>query len=85
MHCTYLTKQVLNSRHKTNGSFLTKRMSKVNLKFFDFSNRKEYLVPSDVVEYSKTKMTKLMFDLIIGCSIVKELGIILDFLTKEKN
>ncbi len=28
-------------------------------------------------------MTKLVYDLILGCKTMKELGIVLDFLTKE--
>ena len=37
----------------------------------------------DVVEYDKNKMTKPVFDLILGCQTMKELGIVLDFQTKE--
>ena len=51
------------------------------MKFFEYSNSKEYLVTPDVVEYDydKNKMTKPMYDLILGCKTVKELGIVLDF------
>ncbi len=37
----------------------------------------------DIVEYDKSKMTKPMYDLILGCKTMKELGIVLDFRTKE--
>ena len=37
----------------------------------------------NVVEYDKRKMTKPAFDLILGCQTMKELGIVLDFRTKE--
>ena len=37
----------------------------------------------DVVEFDKTKMTKPVFDLILGCKTMKELGIVLDVQTKE--
>ena len=37
----------------------------------------------DVIEYYKKKMTKPVFDLILGCKTMKELGIVLDFRTKE--
>ena len=37
----------------------------------------------DVVEFDKNKMTKPVFDLILGCKTMKELGIVLDFRTKE--
>ena len=56
-----------------------KRRSKVNLRFFEYLNSKEYLVTPDVVEYNKNKMTKPVFNLILGCKTMKELGIVLDF------
>ncbi len=37
----------------------------------------------DVVEYERNKMTKPVFDLILGCQTTKKLGIVLDFQTKE--
>jgi hypothetical protein len=83
MHFPYLTRQVPKSWHTSNGSFLTKGRSKVSLKFFEYSNSKEYLVTQDVAEYDKKKMTKLMFDLILGCRTMKQQGIVLDFRTKE--
>ena len=78
-HFPYLTRQVPKSWRMSNGSFLTKGRSKVNLRFFKYSNSKEYLVTPDVVEYDKNKMTKPVFDLILGCKTMKELGIVLDF------
>jgi hypothetical protein len=53
------------------------------LKFFEYSNSKEYLVTPDIVEYDETTMTKPVYDRIIGCRTMKELGIVLDFQTKE--
>jgi hypothetical protein len=53
MHFHYLTIQVPISWYISNGSFLTKGMSEVSLKFFEYSNSKEYLVTPDVVEYDK--------------------------------
>ncbi|KAL3789733.1 hypothetical protein HJC23_006726 [Cyclotella cryptica] len=79
MHFPYLARQVPNSWHTSNGDFLTKGRSKVNLRFFEYSNSKEYLVTPDVVEYDKKKMTEPMYDLILGCKSMKELGIVLDF------
>jgi len=55
------------------------------LKFFEYSSSKAYLVKPDVVEYDKQKMTKPMYDLIIGCRTMKELGIVLNFQTKRNN
>ena len=75
MHFPYLTRQVPNSWHTSNGSFLTKGRSKVSLRFFEYSNSKEFLVTPDVVEYDKNKMTKPVYDLILGCKTMKELGI----------
>ena len=62
-----------------NGSFLTKGRSKVSLKIFEYSNSKGILITPDVEEYDKNKMTKPMYDLILGCKTMKELGIVLDF------
>ena len=78
LHFPYLTKQVSTSCHLSNGKFLTRKRSKVNLKLFDNSNSKENLVPPDVEEYDR-KMTKIVYDLILGCKNMKELGIVLDF------
>ena len=79
IHFPYLTRQAPKSWHTSNGSFLTKGRSKVNLKFFEYLNSKEYLMTPDVVEYNKNKMTKPVFDLILECKIMKELGIVIDF------
>ena len=49
------------------------------MKFFEYSNSKEYLVTPDIVEYDKNKMTKSVYDHILGCKTMKELGIVLDF------
>ena len=83
MHFPYLTRQVPLSWHTSNGSFLTKGRSEVTLKFFEYSNSREYTVTPDVVEYDKRKMTKPVYDLILGCKTMKELGIVLDFRTKQ--
>ena len=50
---------------------------------FEHSNSKQILVTPDVVEYDEKKMTKPAFDLILGINILRELGIVLDFWTKE--
>ena len=49
MHFPYLARQVPNSWHTSNGSFLKKGRSKVSLKFFEYSNSKEFLVTPDNV------------------------------------
>ena len=55
MHFPYLTRQVPNSWHMSNGSFLTKGRSEVSLKFFEYSNSKEYMMTPDVIKYDKKK------------------------------
>ena len=52
-----------------------------NLKFI--SNSKEYFLQPDVVEYKEDSLTKPGFDLILGSNTLKELGIVLDFRTRE--
>jgi hypothetical protein len=79
MHFPYLTRPVPNSWCTSNGRYFTKGRSKVSLKFFEHSNSKEFLVTPDVVKCDKKKMTKPMYDLILGCQTMKELGIVLDF------
>ena len=64
MHFPYLTRQVPNSWHKLNVNFLTKQRSEVKIKFFEYSNSKEYLVTPDIVQYDKKKMTKPVYDFI---------------------
>ncbi len=83
MHFPYLTRQVPNSWHTLNGSFLANGRNKVSLKIFEYSNSKEFLVTPDIVEYDENKMTKPVYDLILGCKTMKDLGIVLDFQTKE--
>ena len=83
MPFAYLTRQVPLSWHMLNASFLTKGRSEVTLKVFEYSNSWEYTVTPDIVEYDKRKMTKPVYDLILGCKTMKKLGIVLDFQTKQ--
>ena len=53
------------------------------LKFFEYSNSKEYSVTPDIVEYDGKKMIKPMFDLIFSVHTLSKLGIFLDFKTKN--
>ena len=48
-----------------------------------YSNSREYTVTPDIVEYDKRKMTKPVYDLILGWKTIKELGIVLDFQTRQ--
>ncbi len=41
------------------------------------------MVQPDIVEYDGTTMSKPGFDLILGTNTLKELGIVLNFRTKE--
>ncbi len=79
----YLTRQVPKSWHTSNGSFPTTQGRKIRVKFFDYSNSKEYFLQPDVVEYKENSLNKPGFDLIIGSNTLKELGIVLDFRTRE--
>ena len=60
------------------GELPHKRKEQSQLDIFEYSNSKEYLVTPDVVEYDKNKMTNPVYDLILGCKNMKELGIVLD-------
>ena len=77
----YSARQVPQSWHTSNGVFQTNGRGKANIKFFEYSNSKQFLAEPDIVEYDK-EMGKPVFDLIIGCKSMKELGIVLDFKRK---
>ncbi len=53
---------------------------RVELNFFEYSDRKRFHVEPDVVEYNKD--SKPQYDLILGTETMKELGIILNFRDK---
>jgi len=61
----------------SNGVFQTKGRDKLSIRFFEYSNSKEFLAEPDVFEYDQ-KMRKPLFDLIIGCNSMEKLGIVLD-------
>jgi hypothetical protein len=65
-HFPYLTRQVPCSWHTSNGVFHTKGRGKLLIRFFEYSNSKEFLAEPNVFEYDQT-MDKPVFDLIIGC------------------
>jgi len=48
-----------------------------------YSASREYTIQPDIVECDKNQMNEPGFDLILGCNTLKELGIVLDFRTKE--
>ena len=79
----YLTRQAPKSWRTSNGSFQTNGRGKIRLRFFEYSASREYTVQPDIVEYDENHMTEPGFDLILGCNTMKELGIVLDFRTKE--
>ncbi len=56
---------------------------KLRIKFLDYFASREYLVQPEVVEYDETEMSQPGFDLILGTNTLRELGIILNFQTKE--
>jgi hypothetical protein len=65
-----------------NGVFHTKGRGKLLIRFFEYSNSKEFLAEPDVFEYDQT-MGKPVFDLIIGCNSMEKLDIVMDFKTKS--
>ena len=67
----------------SNGSFQTTGQGKIRVKFFEYSNSSEYFLQPDIVEYKEDSMTKQGFDRIMGNITLKELGIVIDFRTKE--
>jgi hypothetical protein len=69
------------SWYMTNGVFHTKGRGKLLIKFFEYSNSKEFLAEPDVFENDQN-MGKTVFDLIIGCNSMEKLGIVIDFKTK---
>jgi hypothetical protein len=73
-----LTRQVPCSWHRLIKFF---KYSKIPIKFFKYSNSKEFLAEPDVFKYDK-EMGKPAFDLILGCNSMERLGIIMDFKTK---
>ena len=79
----YLTRQTPKSWRTSNGSFQTNGRGKIRLKFFEYSASREYMIQPDIVEYDANHLTEPGFDLILGCNTMKELGIVLDFRTKE--
>ena len=76
-HFPYLTRQVPCSWHTSNGVF-HKRRGKLLIRFFEYSNSKEFLAEPNVFEYDQN-LGKPVFDLIIGCNSMEKLGIVLDF------
>jgi hypothetical protein len=66
----------------SNGVFHTKGRGKLSIRFFEYSNCKEFLVKPNVFEYDR-KMSKPVFDLIIGCNSMEKLGIVMDFKAKS--
>jgi hypothetical protein len=81
-HFPYLTRQVPCSWHKSNGVFHTKGRGKLLIKFFEYSNSKEFLPEPNVFKYNQ-KMSKLVLDLIIGCKSMEKLGIVMEFKAKS--
>ena len=66
----------------SNGVFHTKGKGKLSIRFFKYSNSKEFLAEPNVFEYNQ-KMSKPVFDFIIGCNSMKKLGIAMDFKAKS--
>ena len=52
-HFPYLTRQVPCSWHTSNGVFHTKGRGKLLIRFFEYSNSKEFLAEPDVFKYDQ--------------------------------
>ena len=76
-----MTRQVPCSWHTSNGVFQTKGRGTLPIKFFEYSNSKEFLAEPDVFEYDE-KMGKPAFDLILGCNSMERLGIVMNLQNK---
>ena len=77
----YLTRQVPKSWSTSHGIFHTKGKGSLQVKLFEYSNRKTVNKQSEIVEYEDTSK-KTAFELIIGSKTMNDLGIILDFIAK---
>ena len=75
----YSARQVPKSWCTSNGDFHTEGRGEIGIKFYEYSNSKEAYIRPDVVEYDGEKLSKPVFDLIIGTNTMRELGIVLDF------
>ncbi len=75
-----LKRLVPQSWNTSNGMFQTKQKAEIKLNYFEYSNRKRYLVEPDIVKYDK--INKPQYDHILVVKTMKKYGIILDF--KEK-
>jgi hypothetical protein len=67
-------------RNTLNGMFQTKCKAKIELNFFEYSDRKRYLAEPDIVEYDKSNRPQ--YDLILGVKTMKRYGIISNFKDK---
>ena len=74
--------QVPKSWSMLNGIFHTTGKGTLQVKILEYSNSKTVDVQPEIVEYDET-LGKPAFDLIIGTKTMNEVGIILDFNTKE--
>jgi hypothetical protein len=79
-HFPYSTRLVSKYWDTSNGVFTTKGRGDFSLKFFEYSNSKQFLAKPDVVEYERDEM-KPMFDLILGIKPCMSQG---SFLTANK-
>ena len=82
MRFPYSIRQVPLSWHTSNGVFLTEGRGEVTIKFFEYSNSKQFLAKPDIVLYDENLVDQPAFDLILGVASMKELGIVLDFNVK---
>ncbi len=65
----------------SNGTFITKKVGKIELSLVDYSMSKKVHLRPDIVEYP-TEGPKPLYNLIIGKQTLHDIGVVLDF--KEK-
>ena len=78
----YLARQTPKSWCTSNGVFLTKGKTSLEVKFFEYSNSKSVFLTPEIVEYDRKNLGKPAFNIIIGTKTMNDLGIILDFKSK---
>ena len=64
-------------------TFKTHGRGKLRIEFLYYSASREYLVQPNIVESDGCSTSKPGLDLILGSNTLKELGIVLNFQTKE--
>jgi hypothetical protein len=68
----------------SNSTFITDKVSDIQISFVEYSASKKVHFKLDIIEYSRGDQAP-MYDLIIGKQTMHNLGVVLDFQEKTKN